>query len=312
VSTGVEHYLSISASAKVAGAPRRMVASVSNPTVNLWSVPIDSVIAGERDASVMALPTARAAGPRFARDSSVYYLASRGGADGLWRVVGGRAAEVWRPDSGEVIGTASVSPDGRRVCFPLRRRGRATLYCASADGTGARAVTDSLDVRGAASWSPDGRWLAISAKHGTGVRVFKVPTHGGTPVQLVDSVSSNPVWSPDGRFIVYSGVPHARSVPLKAVTPDGRPFQMPALSVDRVGDSYQFLPRSQTLVVKLGGFRHQDFWSFDVSTGSRRRLTRLRAGSSIQRFDVAPDGRRIVFERVLENSDIVMIELPDK
>jgi Tol biopolymer transport system component len=129
---------------------------------------------------------------------------------------------------------------------------------------------------------------------------------------LVDSVSSNPVWSPDGTFILYSGTPRARSVPLKAVTPDGRPHLLPALTVDRVGDSYRFLPNGKELVVKLGGFRRQDFWLFDLATGQRRRLTALRPGASLQRFDVSPDGKRILFERVQENSDIVLIELPPR
>jgi len=127
---------------------------------------------------------------------------------------------------------------------------------------------------------------------------------------LVDSVSTNPVWSPDGSMILYSGTPCGRSVPLKAVTPDGRPHPLPALSIDRLGDSYRFLPDGRRAVVKLGGFRGQDFWLFDFASGERRRLTRLRPGESIVRFDVSTDGKRILFERVKENSDIVLIELP--
>ena len=213
---------------------------------------------------------------------------------------------------GTPAGAAAVSPNGRRVCFPVRRQRRSTLYCTTAEGTGARAIAESLDVGGAASWSPDGKWIAVAAKEGLGVRVFKVPVGGGPPVRLVDSVSSNPVWSPDGTFILYSGTPRARSVPLKAVTPDGQPHPLPALSVDRVGDSYRFLPNGKALVVKLGGFRRQDFWLFDVATGRRRPLTALRPGESLQRFDVSPDGKRILFERVRENSDIVLIELPSR
>jgi Tol biopolymer transport system component len=86
---------------------------------------------------------------------------------------------------------------------------------------------------------------------------------------------------------------------------------MPSLTVDRVGDSYRFLPDGK-LVVKLGGFRQQDFWLFDVATGAKRQLTSLDHGESLQRFDVSRDGSRIVFERVRENSDIVLIELPER
>ena len=65
-------------------------------------------------------------------------------------------------------------------------------------------------------------------------------------------------------------------------------------------------------MVKLGGFRRQDFWLLDLATGKRRQLTRLRPGESLHRFDISPDGRRIVFERVRENSDVALIELPSR
>jgi Tol biopolymer transport system component len=312
VSTAVEHYLSISASAELRGQRRRLVATVSNPSVQLWSVPILDSVAGEQAARRMTLPTERSAAPRYGPDSSLWYLASRGGADGVWRLVGGRATEVWKPSQGAVVGAVAVSPDGRSVCFPIRRRSRSTLHCATAEGTSPRAIAESLDVRGAASWSPDGKWIAIAAKEGEGVRVFKIPIDGGPAIRLVDSMSFSPVWSPDGRFIVYSGIPRARSVPLKAVTPDGNPYPLAPLFVDRVGDSYRFLPNGKGLVVKVGGFRHQDLWLFDVATGHRRPLTALRPGESLQRFDVSPDGKQILLERVRENSDIVLIELPPR
>jgi Tol biopolymer transport system component len=296
------------------------VATVSNPSVHLWSVPITDGVAGEQDASAVTLPTARSAAPRFGRDSSLFYLASLGGADGLWRLSGTQASELWKPSQGAVVGAAAVSPDGGRVCFPVRpslrsragRQIRSTLYCTTARGTEAKPIAESLDVRGAASWSPDGKWIAVAAREGLSTRIFRIPAGGGLPVRLVDSVSSNPVWSPDGAFILYSGTSRARSVPLKAVTPDGQPYSLPALSVDRVGDSYRFLPDGKSLVVKLGGFRRQDFWLVDVVTGRRRPLTALRPGESLQRFDVSPDGKRILFERMRENSDVVLIELPGR
>jgi Tol biopolymer transport system component len=310
LSTTIEHYLSIAASAEMPSRPRRLVATVSNPTVHLWTVPITRGLVVESSARRLALPTGRSAAPRFGPDSALLYLASRGGADGLWRFSPAGASEMWKSTRGAVVGAAAVSPDGRRVCFPVRRQGRSTLYCTSPDGRGARALAESLDVRGAGSWSPDGKWIAIGAMEDGGLRVFKIPADGGAPARLVNAVSSNPVWSPDGTFILYSGVPHARSVPVEAVTPDGQPRPFPALFVDRVGDSYRFLPNGNQLVVKLGGFRQQDFWLFDVATGRRRRLTRLRLGESLHRFDVSRDGAQIVFERVRENSDIALIELP--
>jgi Tol biopolymer transport system component len=120
------------------------------------------------------------------------------------------------------------------------------------------------------------------------------------------------VWSSDGRFILYSATPRGRSVPLRAVTLEGAPIAtaLDGLQVDRSGDSYRFIPGGKSVVVKLGGFRRQDFWLVDLVTGARRQLTRLHPGESVNRFDVSPDGSRIVFERVRENSDIALIEVP--
>jgi hypothetical protein len=122
------------------------------------------------------------------------------------------------------------------------------------------------------------------------------------------------VWSPEGTFILYAGTPRGRSVRVSAVTPDGQPFPLPfgALVVDRVGDSYRFLPGGQQLVVKLGGFRRQDFWLLEVANGARRRLTQLPTGEALNHFDVSPSGQQIVFERARENSDIALIELPPR
>ena len=310
LSSGVEHYLSISASAPVSGRPRRLVATISNPRTQLYSAAIGDSAIAEEHLVRLTLPLERAAAPRFAPDSALWYLASRSGSDAVWRLRGADAEELWKPPQGAVTGPAAIAPNGQRACAPVQRAGRATLHCWDVGRADVATLAESLDVRGPASWSPDGEWLAVAAADSTGVRLFKVPANGGQPVRLVDSASMNPVWSPDGKFIVYSGAPRARSVAMAAVTPDGKPYPIPALTVDRLGDSYRFLPGSKQLVVKLGGFRRQDFWLFDLATGQRRQLTKLRPGESILRFDVSPDGKRIVFERVRENSDVVLIELP--
>ena len=182
--TGVEHYISIAGSAEVAGRPRRLVATVSNPTVELWSTPIVRGVAGEDSARRLTLPTARSAAPRFARDGTLLYLAARGGADAVWRLAGDRATELWKPPDGAIDGAVAVSPDGSQLCASVRRPERSTLYCLSATGANARPVGESLDVRGAPSWSPDGKWIAVAARNGAAVHVFKVPATGGEPVRL--------------------------------------------------------------------------------------------------------------------------------
>jgi Tol biopolymer transport system component len=180
----------------------------------------------------------------------------------------------------------------------------------TSEGTNVRALAQMLDVRGTACWSPDGNWIVIAADEGKGAHLFKVPTDGGPPLEMLKEPSSNPVWSQDGRLIVYSGTPVGGSQPLKAVTVDGTPVPLPELRVlSSIGNRYRFLPDGKALILLLGGYRQQNFWMIDVATGRQRQLTDLRQSYSLRNFDISPDGKQILFDRVRENSDIVLIEL---
>jgi tricorn protease-like protein len=53
----------------------------------------------------------------------------------------------------------------------------------------------------------------------------------------------------------------------------------------------------------------QDFWLLDLSTMKSRRLSRLSNSAVMRTFDITPDGGRIVFDRLTEDSDILLIDL---
>ena len=100
--------------------------------------------------------------------------------------------------------------------------------------------------------------------------------------------------------------------PVKAVTPDGQPFWLPDLLALGEGDRYRFLPNGKGIVLLQGELRRQDFWLFDLQSGRQRQLTNLTPGFSMKSFDISPDGKQIMFDRVRENSDIVLIDLPQR
>ena len=54
----------------------------------------------------------------------------------------------------------------------------------------------------------------------------------------------------------------------------------------------------------------QDFWILDMATKHARQLTHLTGNATMRTFDITPDGKQIVFDRLQENSDIVQIDLP--
>ena len=309
VSSGLEQYTSLAAAAAGSGLSRRLVATLSEYIGSLWSVPISADIVDEKQVSRLLPPNVRATGPRVGLDF-LLYLSSKGPANGLWKYSGDTAVELWKVEDGGLTSPPALSPDGGRICFSYRKQDTALLYVMSADGTNVRLMTEAFQVRTPPSWSPDGNWIVVGGDEGNGSRIFKVRVDDGTSVRLVDNLSHYPVWSPDGSFILYEDATLGGPTRLvKAVTPDGRPFELPALSVLRGSERYHFLPDGSGLVVLQGFVGAQNFWLFDLETGDLRQLTDLRSGEAINSFDVSPDGKRIVFERVRDESDIVLIEL---
>jgi Tol biopolymer transport system component len=97
---------------------------------------------------------------------------------------------------------------------------------------------------------------------------------------------------------------------MQATRPDGTPVNLPKIMVALGGERYRFLPDGKSLIYMQGETRFQDFWSLDLATKQTRRLTRLNNRGAMRTFDIAPDGKQIVFDRLRENSDIVLIDLP--
>jgi Tol biopolymer transport system component len=305
VSFGLERYTSVAASANA----HRLVATVEDPSANLWSVPILDRPAEEQDVKRFPVPAVRALMPRFG-GATLFYVSSRGGGDGLWRFQDGETQEVWKGSDGALLGPAAVSSDGRRVAFVLRRNGRSRLQLETANGTEPQTIAESLDIRGTACWSPDGKWIVTGGSDGAGFGLFKIPTEGGgAPIRIAAGLASNPVWSPDGSFIAYTGANVALYAPLLGVRPDGTPVKLPPIKLDRDGERIRFLPDGKGLVYMQGKGSSEDFWLLDLTTMKSRPLTRLDNTAAMRTFDITPDGTQIVFDRLRKNSDIVLIDL---
>jgi Tol biopolymer transport system component len=305
VSLGVEQYTSVAASAD----GHRIVATVANPTASLWSIPILDRVATERDVKPFVLPTMWALAPRFG-PASLFYLSSRGAGEGLWRYSEGQAVEIWKSTDGAVFGPPAVSPDGRKIVFVLKREGKLRLHIMSADGADIQPLSQSIDVQGTACWSPDGKWIVAGGADATGPGLFKIPVAGGQPVRIVNGAATHPVWSPSGSLIVYTGAVIAAVGPLLGVQPDGTPVKLPEIQLLTNGERVRFLPDGSGLIYMQGALRSQDFELLDLATMKMRTLTRLDKRGDMRTFDVTADGKQIVFDRLRENSDIVLIDLP--
>jgi len=305
ISLGVERYASIAASSD----GRRLVASVANPNAHLWRVPISPGTVAESGASRITLPAVRGLSPRIG-PNYMLYLSSKGGNDGIWRLADGTPIELWNGSQGRVLVGPAISPDGRRIAFSAQKSGRSKLYLMNSDGTNPTEVAPSLNVRGAPAWAPSGEWLTVAADQGKGLALFNVPLDGKAPTSLISEPGTHPVWSPDGQFVVYAGVEVGTRFPLKAATADGKPYRIPEITLSRGSSRFSFLPGQRVLVVLEGEFWHKNFWSIDLVTGKRRQLTNFDREYLINDFDISKDGKEIVFGRLKENSDVILIDFP--
>ena len=314
VTVGLEQYVSVSASRN----GRRVVATVANPTASLWRVPLRAELVEEQDAGPYPVPAERALAPRF-NGSSLFYLSlsTRGTGDGLWRVQNGKKFEVRKGADTVMTEPAAVSPDGSRVAVVVRQEGKRRIAVMSADGTNSRTLAASIEIQGvvgqsAADWSPDGTRIVTGGRDAQGPGLFMIPVDGGTPERLVKADAFNPVWSPKGDLIVYAagfGGAGGQNL-LRGVRPDGTAVPMPEVAV-RNGGAHRFLPSGLGLVY-LPRVETKDFWLLDLATSKVRQLTHLSDRGYLTTFDITPDGQYLVFDRSRQNSDVVLIDVPEK
>jgi len=312
LSSGVQRWTSLAAS----GDGRRLVATATQIRPSLWRVPLSGRPAEMTDAQRIPLPTAEGRSPVLAADY-LLYVSSDGTTERIWKLVGGNATELWTAPGARIIGGPAIAPEGDRVAFSIEDRGKTRLVVMNSDGTSVRIVADSMELRGAPVWSPDGQSVVTAANQRGSPRLFRILLNTREAVRILDDYALDPAWAPRGEFLVYSGMDPGTTFPVKAITAAGQPYKIPklmlsrgaALGVTQVGARrLRFLPGQAALAVLRGDIQHKNLWAWEVTTGSWRQLTNFGRDIVIGDFDVSPDSSLVVFERVQEHSDVVVID----
>jgi Tol biopolymer transport system component len=308
LSTGLDRYTSLAASAD----GRRLVVTHASPKRTLWKLQLpDSDSKKETSAAVrISLSTGTGFSPRLG-PNYLLYVSETSTSESIWKLANGAGMELWSGPGTHIVGGPAVSPDGRSIAFSVRQNEQTLLYVVQADGTNARIVSDSLQLQGAPTWAPDGQSI-ISAAEERGVpHLFRIPVDGRAPASFVKEYSVDAAWEPKGRFVVYSGPDIGTTFSVKGVTANAVEQPLPALTLTRGARHLTFLPGGRALLFLQGEIEHKNLWQMDLESGEKRQLTNLAPDFHIRDFDISPDGREVVLERVQERSDVVLLDLPD-
>ena len=302
---GPETYTSLAASADGG----RLAATVAMPQRTLWRVAIGDSNKAHSAPIKIQLATSTEDSPRLGPDY-LLYVSSTGAADSIWKSANGSNTELWRGADARLVGAPTISPDGRQVAFSTVQGGRKLLYVMQSDGSNLRTLADSLELQGDLAWTPDGKSITAAANEKGVPHLVRVPLDGGAPIPLVQQYSLDPAWAPDGRFVAYLGPDIGTTLPVKASTAEGAEIPLPALMLTRGARHMALLNGGKSLAVLRGEIQHKDIWLIDLQTGAERQLTNVPADFDVLDFDISPDGREAVLERVQERSDVVLIDLP--
>jgi Tol biopolymer transport system component len=257
----------------------------------------------------ISLTTSTGSSPRLG-PNYLLYVSENGTGESIWKLANGASTELWNGQEARVFGGPAISPDGRSIAFSVSQHGKTLLYLMQADGTNTRIVADSLNLQGAPAWTPDGQSITSAVVDHGDPQLFRIPADGRAPALFVRNYSVDPAWAPDGRFVVYSGPDIGTTFSVKAVAADASAHVLPPLTLTRGARHIAFLPGGRALVLLRGEIQHKNLWLINLDTGAERQLTNLTPDFDVHDFDISPDGREVVLERVQDLSDIALLDIP--
>lgn len=305
LSSGPDRYTSLSASADGG----RLALTLASPKRTLWRLPIADSMAEGTSAARISLTSSNGFCPRLGPDY-LLYVSATDTSQSIWKLANGASTELWSSQGARIVGAPAISSDGRQIAFSVRQHGQSLLYVMQADGTNAKVVTDSLDLQGAPTWAPDGHSITTAAEDHSVPHLYRVPIDGHPPTSFLKEYSVDPAWAPDGGFVLYSGPDIGTAFSVKAATAQATPHPIPGMTLTRGTRHFTFLDGGRALVLLRGEIQHKNLWLVNLVNGGERQLTNFSPDFDVRDFDISPDGREVVFERVQERSDVVLLDLP--
>ncbi len=260
---------------------------------DLWSQGASDSRRLTEDAAYESAPAAAADG------SALFYLVSSGGKTTISRM---------RPDgtdrqaitSGPRDGDFAVSPDAKSIAFASFDPKSKTWDLSTIPATGGakRHIATRSNILDDIHYTPDGQTIVFTGYDDSALRVYRVPTMGGTLQPVIEGRAQNAAISPEGRTIAVVGGMDGNSGPIRLVPTAGGT----AKTVSSEGSLVRWKPDGSALSFVRDG----NLWLQPRDGSEARKLTSFSDGS-ITDYTWSADGTHAIVVHVSDAVDVVVI-----
>jgi Tol biopolymer transport system component/DNA-binding winged helix-turn-helix (wHTH) protein len=290
----------------LAAARDRLVYARQQRDTNIWRLPLSS-----SGASAAGAPTPLSGStfdeynPDFSVDGTrITFTSTRSGTEEIWiSNVDGSAATQMTSVGGPNTSNSRWSPDGRAILFNSRRSGSSDLYLLDVATRSMRRLTEHPTDEYEPRWSRDGNWIYFVSTHSGRAEVWKMPSGGGTAVQVTRQGGAAAFESVDRRWLYYAK--ETRPISIWRVPVEGGEETK---ILDGLSDYFNFAVAGKGiyLLALRGSVPSIDFFDF----ASRKTIVL----HTLDRpfwfgFALSPDDRSILFSKIdSRGSDLMLIE----
>jgi Tol biopolymer transport system component/DNA-binding winged helix-turn-helix (wHTH) protein len=290
----------------LAAARDRLVYARQQRDTNIWRLPLSSSGSSAAEGlSPLIGSTFDEYNPDFSADGKrITFTSTRSGTEEIWvSNVDGSAATQMTSVGGPNTSNSRWSPDGRAILFNSRRSGSSDLYLLDVATRSMRRLTEDPTDEYEPRWSRDGNWMYFVSTRTGRAEVWKLPSSGGTAVQVTRQGGAAAFESVDGRWLYFAK--ETRPIAIWRVPVEGGEDTK---ILDGLSDYFNFAVTSKGiyLLALRGSAPSIEF--FDLATHKTTVLHVLERPFWFG-FALSPDDRSILFSQVdSRGSDLMLIE----
>ena len=195
----------------------------------------------------------------------------------------------------------AISPDSKTLTWASvdPTSSQWSLWTMPLDGGPARKIAVRSTLIKQIRFTPDGKTIVFTGYAGSMLRLYRLPSSGGTVTEITTKRASDADISPDGKTIVAPyDFDDTMSAGMGLIPIDGGEIKTLPLK----GWRYRFTGRDVTFVKEDNGV--SNLWVLE--NDKPRRLTEFTEGS-ISDYAWSTDGKRAVITHVVDSSDVVVI-----